>query len=51
MDYLEIMDFCGFDLAKADEMARELYDIDGNMEAVKNGMDKLEPEPPIPARR
>ena len=35
MDYLEIMDFCGFDLERADRMARELYDIDGNMKALK----------------
>lgn len=43
MDYLEIMDFCGFDLERADRMARELYDIDETVKEIKShGVDRLE---------
>lgn len=44
MDYLEIMDFCGFDLERADAMARSLYDIEKNMEGIKCGVGILESE-------
>lgn len=43
MDYLEIMDFCGYDLERADRMARELYDIDETVKEIRNhGVDRLE---------
>ena len=44
MDYLEIMDFCGYDLKEADAMARRLYPIDKNLEGIKRGVAAMESE-------
>lgn len=27
MDYIEIMDFCGYDLEKSDEIAKEIIEV------------------------
>ena len=46
MDFFEIMDFCGFDMVKADSMARSMYNIDAATKGIKyNGLDILEPKP------
>ena len=43
MNFFEIMDFCGFDMVRADNMARSMYDIDAATKGIKhNGMDILE---------
>ncbi len=52
MDFFEIMDFCGFDMVRADNMARSMYDIDAATREIKhNGLDILEPKPDRPFGR
>ena len=40
MDFIEIMDFCGYDMDRAHAMVKELK----SREADRHGVDRLEPE-------
>ena len=45
MDYLEIMDFCGYDVDAADRMAKKMIASDLIKEVLEEvGLDKLEPK-------
>ena len=45
MDYLEIMDFCGYDLKAADKMAQEFPPCVIKEALDEIGLERLEPEP------